>query len=439
VTHQTQPSPIVIPALRAVMGDRAYFVSTLRLDEVSQRISFAEEIHPSKALNELIQRRLNDKRADDIAEYLVREEQRFFNALVVGVYAGNPTWQDFGSITAEEPTDRLHVPAYASETFGFLQLTGAEQLFAIDGQHRLAGIKRAVLKDPGLAAERVAVIFIAHHAGEDGLRRTRRLFTVLNKTARPVLKGDIIALDEDDLMAICTRRLVNCSVYFSRGQVAMRLRNSLPPADQSSWTTITMLYDMLTVLFRDAYPACMGKRRRALASLKNLRATDSELNAHHDFAAEYFAQLANHFAPVRAALSGSNSSEPVPVHRNSTGGHVLYRPLGQKIFTQVAAELCKESPMPDAIGKLALLPTDLKEPPYASVIWNTHKGTMVNTGPAASLCRDLLLHMVGLKPRRSTAALRKDYGAYTGVDPEVVQLPNVVLPKSTSDSPHSHP
>ena len=51
--------------------------------------------------------------------------------------------------------------------------------------------------------DEVSVIFVAHEATSQGLERTRRLFTTLNKTDRPVSKGDIIALDEDDVVAIC--------------------------------------------------------------------------------------------------------------------------------------------------------------------------------------------------------------------------------------------
>lgn len=37
---------------------------------------------------------------------------------------------------------------------------------------------------------------------EQERERTHRLFTTLNKSAKPVAKADIIALDEDDTMAI---------------------------------------------------------------------------------------------------------------------------------------------------------------------------------------------------------------------------------------------
>jgi DNA sulfur modification protein DndB len=419
-------SSMVIPALRAAMGDRVYFVTTLSLSDVAERVSFAKEIHRNESLNELIQRRVNDRRAGAIAEYLLRDDQRFFNALVVGVYGGDPTWQDFGSITPENPADHLHVPAHASEMFGFLQLTGSEQLFAIDGQHRLAGIRQAVREKSSLNDERVAVILIAHHAGDEGLQRTRRLFTVLNKTAKPVLKGDIIALDEDDLMAICTRRLVSTCHYLSRGQVAMRLMNSLPPSDQESWTTITMLYDVLTILFVEAYPACRGERRPPIADLKNQRAPDEVIDAHYEFAVEYFRLLAEGFGPVSVALEGQKPASQVPIHRNADGGHVLYRPLGQKLFTQVAARLCKTSPLGESIDRLSLIPTELAGPPYAGVIWDPLKRTMVTSSPSTSLCRDLLLYMVGLKPTGSIDGLRQRYCDHLGVPRDKAQLPPVV-------------
>jgi DNA sulfur modification protein DndB len=71
-------------------------------------------------------------------------------------------------------------------------------MFAIDGQHRLAGMKEAVVSQPALGADEVSLVLVAHQTSKSGLERTRRLFTTLNKTARPVGKGEIIALDEND-------------------------------------------------------------------------------------------------------------------------------------------------------------------------------------------------------------------------------------------------
>lgn len=49
--------------------------------------------------------------------------------------------------------------------------------------------------------------------------RTRRLFTSLNKKAKPVDKSAVIALDEDDLAAYATRALVENSRVFDEDKV----------------------------------------------------------------------------------------------------------------------------------------------------------------------------------------------------------------------------
>jgi len=409
------------------MGDRVYFVSALSLGEVAARVGFASEVHKSESLNDLIQRRLKGGRAEEIAEYLVSQEQRFFNALVVGVYAGDPTWQDFGSITPEQPGTDLEIPVHASETFGFLRLSGSETLFALDGQHRLAGIRRALTQAPDLASDRVGVIFVAHESGETGLQRTRRLFTVLNKTARPVLKGDIIALDEDDLMAICTRRLLDESEFFAQGQVAMRLRNSLPPNDKSSWTTVTMVYDLLTILFKSVYPRRHPDTAIPAKILKRRRAPDETISLYYTFAHRYFELLAEGFDEVASVLTGDSPGEVVPLHRHAEGGHVLYRPLGQRVFTELAAVLGRELSMEESVDRLKLLPTDLAAPPYRNLIWDPARAVMLNGSAGASLLRDLLLLMLGEKPRRSIEELQKRYAGFLGVQPGDVDLPEPVV------------
>jgi len=315
-------------------------------------------------------------------------------------------------------------------TFGFLLLTGRERMFTVDGQHRLAGIRKAVKQEESLSDERVATIFIAHEPGEKGWERTRRLFTVLNKTAKPVLKGDITALDEDDMMAICTRRLVDDHPFFNRGQVAMRLVNSLTPSDRTSWTTIVTLYDILTVLFKTVYPLTKGEsplsRTDFVKKLKNKRAAPEVIDEHYAFAVEYFTLLAAHVPPVKKALEGDDLSEAVEENRHGDGGHVLFRPVGQKILTEVTARLCETMPLAEAIETLAQLPMRLTDAPYNSVIWDPSRKTMNSARPASSLCRDILCLMLDLEIRRSMKDLRKRYGGFLDIDPDQVEIPSLV-------------
>jgi DNA sulfur modification protein DndB len=189
-----------LPALRGRFGDWAYYSCLMSLRDLSERVTFAEEIHKSKGLSQLIQRQLKSGRSRDIAKYLKTNTERFFNSLVVAVYGGDPAWHQLDEIRPQKKSE-LDIAAVSEDaiaSIGFLSFTGEEQLFALDGQHRLAGIQLAVKSDATLGEDEVSVIFVSHQNTEKGLRRTRRLFTTLNKTAKAVSKGEIIALDESD-------------------------------------------------------------------------------------------------------------------------------------------------------------------------------------------------------------------------------------------------
>jgi DNA sulfur modification protein DndB len=418
---------ILTPALRAVMGDWIYFVATMRLADVAERVGFAHEIHPNEALNELIQRQLNKGRAKRIARYLVQEDQRFFNALVVGVYGGDPCWYDFAEISPQRGNSDVKIPEDAEDTMGFLSFTGEERLFALDGQHRLAGIKRALSERKDLGLDRVAVIFVAHRSGEAGLQRTRRLFTVLNKTAKAVLKGDIIALDEDDVMAICTRRLVDHCTYFNRGQVGTRLQNSLPPGDKTSWTTITTTYDMLTILFTKIYPNYSEAAPRSPDDLKSIRPDDDILDKYYNFAVEYFRLMSKYRREIHAVFEGETPAAAVQEHRHAGGGSVLYRPLGQKIFIQVVSELSTKYSLKRCLQRLGRVPMLLEDAPFCNVIWDPSTATMTNSATAASLAKDLVLCMLKEETRLSPAKLLERYAKYLGKPESDVELPKPVV------------
>ena len=164
---------LVLPALRVNMGDWVYYVTFLGMEEIARRIEFAEEIHPSSTLKMLIQREITD-RSKNISEYLLNQPQRFFNSLIIGVYGGSPNWHEFKSDTKLEFDEEL-LPLHIEGALGILRLNGEETLFAIDGQHRVEGIKNALKENSELKREEVTAIFVSHSNDSEGMERTRRL------------------------------------------------------------------------------------------------------------------------------------------------------------------------------------------------------------------------------------------------------------------------
>ena len=260
----TNAGPLVLPALRGVMGDWTYYSALVDLQQLAERVKFADKIQPNKGLSNMIQLGLDDKRPPDIADYLLTQPERLFNSLVVATFGGRPNWFPLSDVTTGPDEEQLNdLSEEIVQSVGFLTFTGEEDLFAVDGQHRLAGMKQAVAR----AAERdwydeIPVIFVSHSDDNHGLVRTRRLFTTLNKNARPVTKRDTIALDEDDVMAITVRRLIEQeSNLFGSHRIALVAENNMPPGDETSLTTIGNLYDVLATLFSKRKQTSSGPRK----------------------------------------------------------------------------------------------------------------------------------------------------------------------------------
>ena len=215
-------STTLLPAIRSYVGDWIYYVTTLTFDEVRVLIKDPDEIHERKKLSDWIQRVVVRDHSDAIATYITENKQRFLGSLIIGIYDGNPDWAPLNVNFSHDFLDLSDSEKEKIEgKLGLLHLSGSEKLFAIDGQHRVAGIKKAfqyIDFDPKMKDESISAIFVAHDASsEETKQRTRRLFTTVNKKAKRVSKSAIIALDEDNGFAVITRSLIDEHWLFERG------------------------------------------------------------------------------------------------------------------------------------------------------------------------------------------------------------------------------
>ena len=56
----TALNALTIPALRGLMGDWRYYLCFMSLEQLSTRVGFAQEVHKSKGLSDMIQRELTE-------------------------------------------------------------------------------------------------------------------------------------------------------------------------------------------------------------------------------------------------------------------------------------------------------------------------------------------------------------------------------------------
>ena len=429
MTPRNGSDQIILPALRARMGQWWYYISAMRMADIVERISVAQEIHTSKSIRDLLQRTLRGDRTTKITDYLVQQDQRFFNSLVVGTYGGDPKWHEV-SIKGAPSTLETEMPGHLEGILGILVLDGSETLFAIDGQHRVAGMREALKQNETLGKEEVSVILVAgvtqDHRQDDpeGFERTRRLFTTLNRYAKPVSKTDVIALDEDDSVAIATRLLVEDHPLFSE-KTSIGQGNNIVPSDQRSFTTIGTLYDSLDRYLQEGARATWNKFKRFRPSEEKLEELRQKGSLFWDVYCEVFPELTEF---VKSEPNENAASK----FRHQDGGHLLFRPLGLLISVRVVCDLMEsvKIPVEDAVHRVAQVPMVLDDDLWDGLLWDSTNKRIIATSEGKNVARKLMFYAAGgdlAHLKVTTSSLTKELAGVLNKEESEITLKSFVV------------
>ena len=384
----TTQNPCLLPAIRARMGDWWYYITTMTFKEITERIKRVKDLQESNSLKTWIQRELKENRTREIAEYLNSQPQRFFNAIVLGLFEGAPDWYPISVSTGHVETG-IDLEDRVANAFGLIKLTGHEQIFAVDGQHRVEGIKMALGLEGGkdLDSEELTVILVAHKTDEAGRKRTRRLFTTLNKYAKPVSQGEIIALSEDDTYAIVTRRLVDEYTGLSGDFVPLYKTANIPSRDKRSMTSLISLYSVVKAI---SVPYGRKSSGRLIKGPPN-PVTVGEFYVQ---ATDFWDAVKASFPQVAEVFNSKPEDEMVAKYRHEDGGHFLFRPFCLVAFAKTVRVLMSRGfSIVDSLKVLSGIQMDIGKDPWRHVVWNPNKCTMINKNE--SLIRNLLLSLAG--------------------------------------------
>ena len=331
--------PIHLPCLRGNFGEWTYFSTVFPIKDIVENkriitVGESKELY-TQAINDILQRDVDKKRINKIRDYLLRNKERFFSSLVVAIHGGNPEWADFDIEPHFRIDNRLLDETevkFIENKLGVLTLSGNEEIFVLDGQHRLLGIREAAKKDENIKKDEISTIIIVHN--QDIKERTRRLFTVLNRYAEKIKSAEKIILEEDDAAAILTRKLVTEYPFFlNKFALADVKAFSIPATNFQSFTTLVCLYEINKILidYNKLYPDKVISRRN-----------EDEMNdmwikilAFWDFFLATFPDLKTYIE------TGFKPNDSFRERNPSTGGHFLLRPEGQLIFAGIYSEFSR--------------------------------------------------------------------------------------------------
>ena len=421
---------LLLPALKAHMGDWMYYIAVMQLKDIAERVYFAEEVHKSKKLSDFIQRSLLTSRTESIAEYLIQQPQRLFNSMIVGVYGGEPEWLEMNI----EEQNTLNFPLSQQGLLGFLKLSGEETLFALDGQHRLAGIKKATEQKSLFAQigeEEISVIFVGHKKTAEGFERTRRLFTTLNRYAKPVTQAEIIALDEDNLAAIIARGLVENHELFNEERLSFSKSSSIPKTDTNCFTTILTIYKVADLLL-PTYLSQTQRPKIKWVKFKKIRPSNEIITESSDYMYSFWNMLVEFFPALTEYLQYDQSKEDrAAKFRHRDGGHILFRPAGLLAYVRAIKKAIEADwRLEDIFSRLSKIETNIAQVPWKGLLWQSGSERMLTRPENRKLAERLVLYMIGFdlsKVKTTPEELRKEYASVLNKETNEVTLPSQLI------------
>ncbi|MGH6851031.1 MAG: DNA sulfur modification protein DndB [Methylocella sp.] len=292
---------VSVPAMRGKMGSRTYYACLMPMNAVPQFFKFTDWAGISPEDRE--QRVLNEKRVPDLAAYITENEEDYLFSSITASYKSEPKFEPFAS----------------GANIGLLKLRLGDELIINDGQHRAAGIVRA-LKDASLPfkEDTLSVLLFPWESTD----RVQQMFSDLNRFVQKTSKSLDILFDKRDEIAAATLAMIEKMPVFK--ELTDKERVSLETKSTKLFT-LAALYDANAEL------------------LKAYEKNDIVTNA--GLLVDYWTVVANHMPDWSTVLSGRKRAIELRQERISSHSTVL-RALGGLGVDLMASEGWQFSLMP---------------------------------------------------------------------------------------------
>jgi DNA sulfur modification protein DndB len=408
---------LVLPCLRAVVGDWVYYSSVMTPKQIFDWVMPVKEIRESQRLDEYLQRDLKDDKKKKISKYLLNDKQHFFNSIIIGIFGNVPDWVELDFNNAKYKGKAIMSESdlkYASESSGLMVFNGEEQMFALDGQHRVEGIKLALQESEGkdsqknIADDQFSVIFVGHIDDVSGKKRSRKLFSDINKNAKPVGRVDKIKIDEEDINAIISRRIFAEYKHFKdSGLIALSETSNLEKNDIEHFANLATL-DSVCKKLKKLY-----KKEKGIPDWdeRNVEKFYVVVKDFYDFIIENIPEYNAFFISKSITLQNVRKENK----------YYLFRPIGIKMLAMLYVSLHEDlNFLKINLPKINFV---MPESPLNKVVWT--RGKMSAASVNQTLAFNLVLYLLGKYPSDKLPELKQKYMEITKQDTDTLP-PKVV-------------
>lgn len=216
---------VQVPAMRGKMGSRTFYACMMPMSAVPQFFKFVNWAGISPEERE--QRQLNEKRVPDLASYLTENEDDYIFSSITASYKSEPTFE----------------PYIDGADIGVLKLKLGDELIINDGQHRCAGIARALESGSVIRHDTLSVLLFPW----ENTARVQQMFSDLNRFVQKTSKSlDILYDKRDDIAAATLSAIQQIPVFqdlTEKEKVSLEVKST-------KLFTLAALYDANTELLK---------------------------------------------------------------------------------------------------------------------------------------------------------------------------------------------
>jgi DNA sulfur modification protein DndB len=373
---------LLLPCLTGKFGSWRFYNVVMKVKDLVdpdtgvKSVPESKKIYKSDNLNEILQRLEDPKRIEPLKNYILKQKDRYFNSLTVAFSGGNPKWYPVEIKKDSKFSDENII--YLNLKYGILELTGKEELFILDGQHRLLGLKSAFNQKPECGEEEVSVMLVQHDETTEGIKRTRRIFVSLNRNAKPVSEGENIILEEDDASAIIARQLVEKSSHFKTSKVIAFNKNlNMKPGEQDldKFTSLLALYNVNEILID--HEKLYNKKIEG--KYVRIRPTDKLIEEEYKAVSDFWDSFFTTFTNAKSFISSPEKHSKL---KTENGGLYYLRPVGQEMIAMYYKFLKMEGKL-SKFNELKKVDGYLESDFWNYILFNPHKGNvLMNKGNA---------------------------------------------------------
>lgn len=373
---------MILPCLRGVVGDWVFYSTLMSASQISENVQSVKNIREASGLDDYLQRTLKGKRKAEIKRYLSKDGSRFFNSIIIGVFGGVPDWIPFklDALVEREKEVRVEDVTTLNESMGIMMFSGEENLFAIDGQHRVEGIRLAhASKVKAIDDDQYSVLLIAHVDDTTGKKRTRKLFSDINKKAVPVSKGDRVVIDEEDITAIVARKVYADYPHFKeKNLISITESANLEDGDVVHFTNLLNLQAVSSIA-------------RRLGKVSGKTPTESNIEKLYKAVEEFFNWSILNYPEYREFFVESKFTLGQARRLNK---YLLFRPAGINLLAKLYFSEYSSDTREAYLAKVTNLSFVAPESFLNRILWN--EGLMEANSKAQRLAFDVALFKCGI-------------------------------------------